>query len=114
MKAGGIMSEQDYPYEGRDAKCRFDPTKIAASITNYTFVAKDAKQMQAYVFKNGPIAIAADATVWQFYYSGIWYLPCGTNINHAILLVGWGHQKDMYANSFFEIQSTSRTLSSTR
>lgn len=83
MKAGGIMSEKDYPYEGRDAKCRFDPTKIAASITNFTFIDKNPKQMQAYVFKHGPIAIAADATMWQFYYTGIFNSYCGTNINHV-------------------------------
>jgi len=86
----GINAEADYKYEGRDATCRFDPTKIAAKIDNFTFVPSDPIQMAHYLLDSGPIAIGADATMWQFYYDGVWYLPCGTSLNHGVLLVGYG------------------------
>jgi len=93
---GGIESEAEYPYEGVNAKCRFDKTKIVASITNFTFITKTATQMQAYLYKNGPISIAADASMWQYYYDGVWYFYCGTSLDHGILIVGWGVETDMF------------------
>jgi len=95
IQSHGIESEADYPYEMENGKCRFNPQKIAASITNFTFIDKTAVQMQVYLFKNGPISIAADATMWQFYYSGVWYFPCGTSLDHGILIVGWGVETDI-------------------
>lgn len=74
MQNGGLQSEADYPYEAVNNVCRFDKSKIVASISNFTFVPKTVPQMQAYLFKNGPISIAADASMWQFYYTGVWYL----------------------------------------
>jgi len=96
IKNGGIESEADYPYEGYNDKCRFDKTKIAASISNFTFITKTSDQMQAWIFKNGPISIAADATMWQYYWTGVWYFPCGTSLDHGILIVGWGVETDMF------------------
>jgi hypothetical protein len=37
--------------------------------------------------KEGPVAVAVDATNWASYKSGI-FANCGTNVNHAALLVG--------------------------
>jgi len=96
IKNGGIESEADYPYEGYNDKCRFDKTKIVASITNFTFINKTSTQMQAFLYKNGPISIAADATMWQYYYTGVWYFPCGTSLDHGILIVGWGVETDIF------------------
>ena len=96
MKNGGLESEADYPYEGVNDQCRFDKSKIAASISNFTFVTKTAVQMQAFLYKNGPISIAADASMWQWYYTGVWYFPCGTSLDHGILLVGWGVETDIF------------------
>jgi cathepsin F len=99
IKNGGLESEADYPYEGYNDKCRFSKSKIAASITNYTFINKTAVQMQAFLYKNGPISIAADATLWQYYITGVFYFPCGTSLDHGILIVGWGVETDMFGQT---------------
>jgi len=99
VKNGGLESEADYPYQGVNGKCQFDKSKIVASITNFTFITKTAPQMQAFLFKNGPISIAADATMWQYYYSGVWYFYCGTSLDHGILIVGWGTETDMFGQT---------------
>jgi len=41
---------------------------------------------------NQPIAISAAASRWQLYESGVFNTDakCGTEVNHAIQLVGWG------------------------
>lgn len=105
IKNGGLESEADYPYEGYNDKCKFDRTKIVASINNFTFIAKTADQMQAWIVKNGPLSIAADATMWQYYYSGVWYFPCGTSLDHAILIVGWNVETDMCAIKYVSLCS---------
>ncbi|KAG7543099.1 Papain-like cysteine peptidase superfamily [Arabidopsis thaliana x Arabidopsis arenosa] len=39
LKAGGLMKEEDYPYTGRDhTACKFDKSKIAASVSNFSDV----------------------------------------------------------------------------
>lgn len=41
VKAGGLQLEKDYPYNGKDGKCKFDKNKIAASVANYSVVSVD-------------------------------------------------------------------------
>lgn len=67
--------------------------------------------MAAFLVKNGPISIAADGTIWQFYMGGVLYAwtthrlfllicdrydPCGTSLNHGILIVGYDSEIDRY------------------
>ena len=35
LEAGGLEREKDYPYTGIDGTCKFDKTKIVASVSNY-------------------------------------------------------------------------------
>jgi len=94
IKNKGIDTEKSYPYEGYNGKCKFSAANVGATITNFTFIPHNAAQMQYYVVNQGPISIAADATMWQFYYSGVWYFPCGTSLDHGILIVGYGVETD--------------------
>jgi cathepsin F len=96
IKNNGIDSEKSYPYVGYNGKCKFNSGNVAARISNWTFIPKTATQMQAYVVNQGPVAIAADAQMWQFYYTGVWYFPCGTSLDHAILIVGYGTETDIF------------------
>lgn len=93
IKNGGINSEQDYPYKGVDGQCHFDSSKIAASFSNWTMVSSNEDEMASYLVEHGPLAIAADANMWQFYMGGVFTLPCGKTLNHGIMIVGYGHQK---------------------
>lgn len=51
--------------------------------------------MAAYLVQHGPLAIAADALAWQFYVGGVYYLPCGTDLDHGIIIVGYGVETDI-------------------
>jgi len=95
IKNGGIDSDSSYPYQGYNGKCRFNAANVAAKIDNFTFIPKTADQMAYYLVNTGPVSIAADATMWQFYYSGVWYFPCGTSLDHGILIVGYGVETDI-------------------
>lgn len=57
LKAGGLMREEDYPYTGTDrGTCKFDKSKIAASVANFSVVTLDEEQIAANLVKNGPLA----------------------------------------------------------
>lgn len=56
IKSGGLEREKDYPYTGKDGKCKFDKTKVAASVANYSVVSIDEDQIAANLVKNGPLA----------------------------------------------------------
>ncbi|GAV62387.1 Peptidase_C1 domain-containing protein/Inhibitor_I29 domain-containing protein [Cephalotus follicularis] len=92
IKAGGLMREEDYPYTATDGKtCKFDKSKIAASVSNYSVVSLDEDQIAANLVKNGPLAVAINAQFMQTYVKGVScpYI-CSKQLNHAVLLVGYG------------------------
>ena len=100
---GGIMYESDYPYTGKQQTCKQDSSKFAdMKVTGYvklgegtdTFSPVDEDEMKEFLYQNGPLAVALNATPLQLYMGGIvdyasWL--CGTSgINHAVTLVGYG------------------------
>jgi len=93
---GGIDTEKSYPYAGYDGTCSFKPADVGAKISNYTMISQNETQMAKYLVEHGPISIAADAEAWQFYIGGVFYLPCGTTLNHGILIVGYDVETDIF------------------
>ncbi|XP_059460309.1 cysteine protease RD19A-like [Corylus avellana] len=92
LKAGGLMREEDYPYTGTDrATCKFDKSKIAASVSNFSVVSLDEDQIAANLVKNGPLAVAINAVFMQTYVGGVScpYI-CSRRLDHGVLLVGYG------------------------
>ncbi|XP_068646124.1 cysteine protease RD19A-like [Aristolochia californica] len=92
LKAGGLMREEDYPYTGTDrGQCKFDKTKIAASVANFSVVSLDEDQIAANLVKNGPLAVGINAVFMQTYIGGVScpYI-CGRRLDHGVLLVGYG------------------------
>ncbi|MED6181333.1 Cysteine protease rd19a [Stylosanthes scabra] len=92
LKSGGIMQEEDYPYKGSDrGTCKFDKTKIAASVANFSVVSLDEDQIAANLVKNGPLAVAINAVFMQTYIGGVScpYI-CSRRLDHGVLLVGYG------------------------
>lgn len=64
---GGLETETDYPYEGRDDSCKFSKSKIVAVVVNYVNISNDENVMAEWLFKNGPISIAINANAMQVY-----------------------------------------------
>ncbi|KAG6605054.1 Cysteine protease RD19A, partial [Cucurbita argyrosperma subsp. sororia] len=92
LKAGGLMKEKDYPYTGTDrGACKFDKTKIAASVANFSVISLDEEQIAANLVKNGPLAIGINAVFMQTYIGGVScpYI-CSKHLDHGVLLVGYG------------------------
>lgn len=89
----GITLEKSYPYQGETGTC--DPSKIksVASISGYeTLPTNNYTALMNAVVNVGPIAISAAAEPWQLYQGGVYNGNCGTDVDHAIQLVGYGVQ----------------------
>lgn len=92
---GGLDSEQSYPYEGIDGKCRFDESNVVAEVTGCVAVPSGSEDaLKTSVATVGPISVAIDAghQSFQLYDEGIYYEPeCSqTNLDHGVLAVGYG------------------------
>jgi C1A family cysteine protease len=88
----GLDTESDYPYTARDGRC--DKTKEStkvASISGYSDVpANNEAQMIAAVTQQPvSVAIEADQSGFQFYKSGVFSGPCGHQLDHGVLAVGF-------------------------
>ncbi|CAA7399769.1 unnamed protein product [Spirodela intermedia] len=92
IKAGGLQREIDYPYTGTDrGTCKFDKSKIAAAVSNFSVVSVDEEQIAANLVKHGPLAVGINAIFMQTYIGGV-SCPyvCGKHLDHGVLLVGYG------------------------
>jgi len=92
---GGLCTEAAYPYTGVDGTCKSSTCgqKYNAPST-YTSVTADMESALEAASVAGcvSVAIEADQFAFQYYSSGILTGTCGTNIDHAVLVVGYGTQ----------------------
>ncbi|GAA0138803.1 hypothetical protein Leryth_005995 [Lithospermum erythrorhizon] len=90
---GGITTETDYPYTGKDGTCDSNKLKdLSAKITGYkTVPSGDESALEAAV-ANQPVSVAIDASGYefQFYSSGVFSGNCGNTLNHGVTIVGYG------------------------
>lgn len=89
-RTGGIETEEAYPYTsgkaGDTGTCSAVSSKYVLTVSGYETI-KTESAMTSYVKSTGPLSIAIDASTWSTYTGGI-LTTCGTDINHAVQLVG--------------------------
>nr|ABM55577.1 putative cathepsin L-like protease [Maconellicoccus hirsutus] len=93
----GIDTEQSYPYEGIDDKCRYKPQESGATDKGFVDIPQgDEEKLKLAVATVGPISVAIDAShqSFQFYKKGVYYdKGCGNgeeDLDHGVLAVGYG------------------------
>lgn len=94
----GIMSSADYKYTGKDESCKFVKSKSVTRVRgSATLPHGNEALLRMAVALAGPLPIAIDAGVrsFQSYESGVYNdRSCRSSnnaLNHAVLLVGYGH-----------------------
>ncbi|KAJ4765808.1 Cysteine protease [Rhynchospora pubera] len=94
---GGITTESDYYYTsgstGKTGICNYPKTyDYAVSIQSYQDVTTYCESCLKDAVANQPVSVAIEASgsAFQFYSSGIFTGPCGTNLDHGVLVVGYG------------------------
>jgi C1A family cysteine protease len=92
IKNGGIAEEDNYtPYAGKDGKCNKDAPKDV-KISGYKDVKKGSETDLMSAVNVGPVSIAieADQSGFQFYSGGVFSGTCGKQLDHGVLLTGYG------------------------
>jgi len=96
----GLATNDDYPYwsgvTGMTGNCKYDLERRTpvVSITGYNALPpNDMEATMTHLANVGPLAVAANASPWQLYGSGV-FSGCSYSsnigINHAIQMVGYG------------------------
>jgi len=115
QRNGGICDEADYPYTsgttGGVGSCDTSCTKDSqVTVTGYTDVTPgDVNSLMAAVEKQ-PVAIAvAVNSNFQLYSSGVFTGTCGQDLNHGVLLTGYGNvgkTSSYYGTDFWKIKNS--------
>lgn len=99
---GGICTEADYPYVSgsteRQGTCQQKSCKKVTNATPRSYndveINSEAALMSAIAQQPVSIAIEADQPEFQLYKSGVYTAKCGTNLDHGVLVVGYGVWED--------------------
>ncbi|XP_049272856.1 procathepsin L isoform X2 [Rhipicephalus sanguineus] len=91
----GIDTEESYPYEAVDAKCRFKKDDVGATDTGFVDIEQGSEDdLKKAVATVGPISVAIDAghSSFQLYSEGVYDEPdCSSeSLDHGVLAVGYG------------------------
>nr|XP_046273345.1 procathepsin L-like [Scatophagus argus] len=95
IRNGGVDSENSYPYEHQNGKCRYSVPGKAGYCSNFHVLPQgDENTLQSVVASVGPVAVIVNAMLpsFHFYKGGLYNTPfCDPRfLNHAVLVVGYG------------------------
>ena len=91
VEENGLCKESDYKYVEHDEECHKNCNSVV-SIKNYVSVKpnSDYELMSAVVQQPVSVAIEANQDIFQLYKSGIIKNNCGNEIDHGVVVVGYG------------------------
>jgi len=91
-KNNGLCKEDDYSYDGKQNwRCRDNGCTKYDPINSYQDVTASTTALEA-ACMGGPVSVAieADEYSFQLYTGGVLTSKCGSNLDHGVLLVGYG------------------------
>lgn len=95
LKDYKIMTYASYPYTGKAGTCSYDASKGITNVSSYTALPANDPTALLNAVVNQPVSIAvyASSSAFLAYKSGVMdSSSCGTNVNHAVTLVGYGSE----------------------
>jgi C1A family cysteine protease len=86
----GICSESEYNYHAKVETCH--QCSAVVKVTSYEDVDANNEHALKQAVAQQPVAVAieADQRTFQFYKSGVFDLKCGKQLDHGVLVVGYG------------------------
>ncbi|KAL8152049.1 hypothetical protein V2J09_021857 [Rumex salicifolius] len=93
LQNGGIDTEADYPYKGVDGQCDLSrKNNKVVSIDGFEDVPPFNEKALQKAVAHQPVSVAIEASgrALQLYQSGVFTGECGTELDHAVVAVGYG------------------------
>jgi len=95
VEKNAMCTEDSYPYKAVGGKCHASSCTVGiplGMVTGFKDVPTDSKDalMSAVAQQPVSIAIEADKSVFQLYRSGVLSGMCGSQLDHGVLVVGYG------------------------
>lgn len=81
--------EQDYVYTAKDGSCH-SCSGAVDTLKSYVSVKDENSMLQAILVTSLGVAIQADQREFQMYKSGVLDFECGTDLDHAVTVEGYG------------------------
>lgn len=102
-KVGGVCTRDSYPYVSGTTQtsgtCKQQTCSLitTSKVISYVDVQQnsDNAMMTALSLKPVAVAIEADQKAFQLYSSGVFTTTCGTNLDHGVVLVGYGNMNGL-------------------
>ena len=90
IEQNGLCTFSSYPYTAEQGTCQH--CNPVAKLSGYFDIQSGNESALFEQLGYGPVSIAieADQSSFQFYSSGVFDGPCGTNLDHGVTLVGYG------------------------
>uniref|UniRef100_A0A0E0AF29 Peptidase C1A papain C-terminal domain-containing protein n=1 Tax=Oryza glumipatula TaxID=40148 RepID=A0A0E0AF29_9ORYZ len=99
--SGGVTTEAAYAYQGAQGACQFDASSsasgVAATISGYQRVNTNDEGSLAAAVASQPVSVAIEGSgaMFRHYGSGVFTADsCGTKLDHAVAVVGYGAEAD--------------------
>lgn len=89
------MNRDSYPYTAQQGRCSYDESDGVTTVKSYKEIQSGDVDGHMAALQNQPIsiAIAAASSTFMLYKGGIMSSSsCGTNVDHAVNLVGYGSE----------------------
>ena len=104
IKNGGICSESNYSYTATQGNCQ--SCTPVAKISSYVDVQPNNTEALMTAVAQQPVSVAveADGLDWQFYFGGVVTDSCGLNLDHGVLIVGYG--TDATAGDYWKVKNS--------
>lgn len=91
---GTVYTEASYPYEseyGDVSSCTRMRRKKGATISRHIQLPNDEDAIARWLALHGPVSVAVDATVFQYYAGGVITNCISEQLDHGVLLVGYNN-----------------------
>jgi len=94
-ETAAMCTEKSYPYLAKNGICRASSCAVGipkGGVVGYKDVSHDDMDALMEAVAKGPVSVAieADKSVFQLYKSGVLSTTCGSNLDHGVLVVGYG------------------------
>jgi len=96
VKSNGLVTEEEYPYASSSGTAPSCSTSKSSNpsvyVTKYHDVQSYSEKDLMAAVANGPVSVAieADQSSFQSYSGGVLTSSCGSNLDHGVLVVGYG------------------------